>query len=103
VAGPEFRRDLYRGAATDYERFRMILADCGFATGESWTLPVSHEWSVEALTGFVFSTSVLSRAALGGQAGAFAAELERDLLGCVPGGRFRQVISFACELARRPG
>ena len=82
---------------------RVILGDCGLETGESWALPVSHEWSVEALTGFVFSTAVLSRAALGGQAGAFAAELERDLLGCVPGGRFRQVISFACELARRPG
>jgi hypothetical protein len=82
---------------------RVILGDCGFETGESWTVPVSHQWSVEALTGFAFSTSVLSRAALGGRAGAFAAELKRDLLGCVPGGRFRQVISFACELARRPG
>ena len=82
---------------------RAILGDCGFETGESWTLLVSHEWTVAALAGFVFSTSVLSRAALGGQAPAFAADLERELLGCVPGGRFPQVVGFACELARRPG
>jgi SAM-dependent methyltransferase len=82
---------------------RAILSDCGFEAGESWTLLVSHEWTVASLAGFVFSTSVLSRAALGAQAAACAADLERELLGCVPGGRFRQVISFACELAQRPG
>jgi SAM-dependent methyltransferase len=81
----------------------MILRDCGFEAGPTWSVPVSHEWTVEALTGFVFSTSVLSRAALGGQGPAFAAELRHELLGCVPGGRFRQVIGFAWELARRPG
>ncbi|HMH90809.1 MAG TPA: hypothetical protein VK586_06945 [Streptosporangiaceae bacterium] len=70
----------------------MILGDCGFEAGESWTVLVSHEWTVAALAGFMF-----------GQAAACTADVERELLGCVPGGRFRQVISFACELARRPG
>jgi hypothetical protein len=50
----------------------------------------------------VFSTSVLSRAALGARAAEFAADLRRELLGGAPDGRFRQVISFGCELARRP-
>jgi SAM-dependent methyltransferase len=80
----------------------MILRDCGFEAGPTWSVPVSHEWTIAALTGFVFSTSVLSRAALGARAAEFAADLRRELLGGAPDGRFRQVISFGCELARRP-
>jgi len=80
----------------------MILRDCGFEAGPTWSVPVSHDWTIEALTGFVFSTSVLSRAALGARAAEFAADLRRELLGGAPDGRFRQAISFGCELARRP-
>ena len=80
----------------------MILRDCGFEAGPTGSVPVSHEWTMEALTGFVFSTSVLSRAALGARAAEFAADLRRELAGGAPDGRFRQVISFGCELARRP-
>lgn len=66
-----------------------------------FTAPVT--WSVDALAGFAYSTSVLSRAALGDHAAAFAADLRRRLLACEGDGVFEQDVSFAYQLARRPG
>ena len=89
VAGPVFRRDLYRGTARDYERFRVPY-------------PPGLTADLADRAGFALSTSVLSRAVLGGRAGDFAADLRRELHASQPDGRFRQTIDFACDLARRP-
>jgi len=91
-----------------YERARSelpdlaILREAGFQLAGSYRFRTAHEWTIETLTGFVFSTSVLSRAALGGHASAFANDLQQQLRACEPAGRFRQAIGFAYELARRP-
>jgi SAM-dependent methyltransferase len=91
-----------------YERARserpdvVILREAGFQLAGSYRFPTAHEWTIETLTGFVFSTSVLSRAALGGHASAFANDLQQELRACEPAGRFRQAIGFAYELACRP-
>jgi hypothetical protein len=45
---------------------------------------------------------VLSRAALGSLAPEFEADIRRELQAADPGGRFRQSVSFANELFRRP-
>jgi SAM-dependent methyltransferase len=65
-----------------------------------FTAPATR--SVDALTGFAYSTSVLSRAALGDHAAEFAADLRRRLLACQGDGVFEQDASFAYQLARRP-
>jgi len=57
---------------------------------------------VDSITGFMLSTAVLSRLALGDGAAGFEAELRRDLLARSPDGSFAQRVSFACELYRRP-
>jgi SAM-dependent methyltransferase len=91
-----------------YERARserpdlVILRQAGFQIAGSYEFPTAQEWTVETLIGFVFSTSVLSRAALGGHASGFADDLQQELRACEPAGRFRQTIGFAYELARRP-
>ena len=55
---------------------------------------------VETLTGFMYSTSILSHEALGRNAEAFARDLRKRLLDVEPEGVFRETISFSYTLAR---
>jgi SAM-dependent methyltransferase len=80
----------------------VILREAGFTIVGRFEFAVSHVWTADDIAGFVASTSVLSPAALGGDAASFDADLRRVLLGCRPDGRFRHDASFAFELARRP-
>jgi len=79
-----------------------VLRESGFQLAGAYQFPTAHEWPLEALIGFVYSTSVLSHAALGGHASGFEDDLRHELLALEPSGRFRQTIGFAYELARRP-
>jgi SAM-dependent methyltransferase len=80
----------------------VILAEAGFEEVGRREFTVVKEWTAEDLIGYLFSTSVLSRAALGARVAEFEADLGRELLAVEPSGRTRQSISFACDLARRP-
>jgi hypothetical protein len=68
----------------------------------SYTFPTVHEWTPDSLIGYAFSTSTLSRSALGRSAGSFEADLRRALSAFAPGDPLTQTIRFAYELARRP-
>jgi ubiquinone/menaquinone biosynthesis C-methylase UbiE len=81
---------------------RAILEQAGFSYTGSWQFSIHHEWSIESLTGFAYSTSILSRAALGELAPAFEADLRAELTPHSDHGRFPQEIPFAYELARHP-
>ncbi len=78
------------------------MRDAGFEAAGTCQFLTEHDWTAEDLAGFALSTSVLSRAALGGMTEDFAADLRRELHASQPDGRFRQAIDFACDLARRP-
>lgn len=80
----------------------QILQDAGFEQPERREFGFGHVWTADELAGHAFSTAVLSEAALGDLAPDFAADLRRKLLTVEPSGRFRQVSTFALELARRP-
>jgi hypothetical protein len=82
---------------------RAILRQAGFRAVGGYQFPAVHEWTPDAIVGFVFSTSVLSRAALGDLAADFEDDVRREMLACASAGRLRQVIDFGYELARRPG
>jgi SAM-dependent methyltransferase len=92
-----------------YERARrerpdlVILTGAGFDAAGRYEFTVDHDWTPEALAGHLLSTAVLSPAALGGRVTEFAADLRRELLAVQGGGRFRQTMRFAYDLARRPG
>lgn len=79
-----------------------ILGDCGFEPIGRYTFSVDHEWTADTLIGHAYSTSVLSRAALGGLAADFEADVRRELAASDAVGRFRQVIEFAYDLFRKP-
>jgi ubiquinone/menaquinone biosynthesis C-methylase UbiE len=81
---------------------RAILSESGFEFAGRREFRADHEWTAESLAGFLFSTSVLSRAALGGLAADFESDIRGELHAADPAGRFGQSISFACDLFRRP-
>jgi SAM-dependent methyltransferase len=80
-----------------------ILRDAGFEHGGTYEFEVAHEWTAETIIGFLFSTSILSPAALGSNAGAFKRDVSSELHALSPTGRFRQDIRFDYVLACRPG
>jgi SAM-dependent methyltransferase len=79
-----------------------ILTSAGFTIVGAFEFPTPYEWSVETLIGFMYSTSILSRPALGPNVQAFERDLRERLLAVQPDGAFHDDISFSYTLARRP-
>ncbi len=79
-----------------------VLRQAGFELAGKCEVTATKEWTVTELAGFAFSTSVLSRVALGDRAGQFEADLRRAVEACAADRPLRQEVSFAFELARRP-
>jgi len=82
---------------------RVVLQRSGFEVLGEYRFPTRHEWSIDSLAGMLFSTSFLSRQALGDQADRFLSNLRNRLLACEPSGVFPETIQFSYELARRLG
>jgi SAM-dependent methyltransferase len=79
-----------------------VLTDAGFKPAGSQRFPTVHEWTVDALIGFVYSTSFLPKAVVGNQADAFELNVRRDLGKFTTDNVLPETIDFAFELARRP-
>jgi ubiquinone/menaquinone biosynthesis C-methylase UbiE len=84
------------------EPHTTVLARAGFTTVGHFEFLAPHEWSVESLVGFMYSTSFLSREALGTHREAFEEDMRERLLSLEPTGVFREEISFGYDLAERP-
>ena len=80
---------------------RVVLKEAGFQPIGRYEFAIEHEWTPGELIGFLYSTSTLSRAALGALAPEFEADVRRELLSCEPTSRLHQTIVFAYELVRR--
>jgi ubiquinone/menaquinone biosynthesis C-methylase UbiE len=78
---------------------RTILEETGFELQGFHSFPLEHDWTPEALIGFVYSTSFLPRVVLGELADDFEADLRTTL---APAGPLHQTINFGYELACRP-
>jgi SAM-dependent methyltransferase len=76
-----------------------VLTDAGFDYLGKREFSVAYEWTAETLIGHAYSTSVLSRAALGDSAADFETDLRRTLLPHTP---FTHRVGFAYELSRKP-
>jgi len=84
------------------ETHAEVLASAGFTIVGTFDFDTPYEWNVDTLTGFMFSTSVLSHDALGSNVDAFERDLRARLLAVEPDGIFREEISFSYMLARTP-
>jgi hypothetical protein len=79
-----------------------VLADAGLEVVGIYEFQVPYVWSLETLAGFAYSTSILSRPALGEHVEAFECDLHDRLLAIHPDGRFEEPAWFKYELAARP-
>lgn len=61
-----------------------------------------HTWTADSLIGYLKSTSVASRRALGDRAGQFESELRTVLRESDPSGSYGETVEFFMLLARRP-
>ena len=78
-----------------------VLASAGFTIVGEFDFATPHEWTVEHLIGFMYSTSVLSQDTLGPNVQAFERDLRAQLLDVGPVGVFSQEIDFSYTLARK--
>jgi SAM-dependent methyltransferase len=89
----------YGGGPDDDER---VLRGQGFADVASHFLVEAHDWTIEAIIGYLYSTSVCSRNLLGGRVDAFEADLKAALLSSDPGGIYRENIRWGFTIGRKP-
>jgi SAM-dependent methyltransferase len=87
--------------AMDRDPHARVLERAGLVYEGKFEFSVAYRWSVESLAGFVYSTSLLSRAVLGTRIDDFERDLSRALLDARPDGDFEHELSFGYELARR--
>jgi SAM-dependent methyltransferase len=79
-----------------------ILRAAGFEDVESRTFLHPYVWTLDAIVGYLYSTSVASKHALGDRAANFEADLRQTLLAHDARGEYPATISFGYTLARRP-
>ena len=79
-----------------------VLTAAGFQPVQAARFFVEHEWTIDALLGYVYSTAALPRAALGSHVKAFESDLRHEVEAYAKGGLLLATIEFASELARRP-
>ncbi len=80
----------------------LVLRAAGFDVVRSSRFSTAHDWSVEALIGFVYSTSFLPRVVLRDRTETFERDLRRELGSFEARNELSETIDFAYELARRP-
>lgn len=88
------------GSGPDHDG--RLLREEGFVEVASHPLVETHDWTIEAILGYLYSTSVSSKAVLGGNAEAFEADLRAALLAHDPVGVYREDIQWGYTIARKP-
>lgn len=78
-----------------------VLADAGFTIVRQHAVDVRRTWSLDEITGYVFSTSVASKRVLGPAADRFAADLRATLLAHDAVGMYAETMSYYFVLARK--
>jgi hypothetical protein len=79
-----------------------VLEQAGFGDIAEKTYAAQHMWTLEMFIGYLHSTSLASKAALGQDADAFETELRQTPLALEPSGLLRETADFSCPTARRP-
>jgi SAM-dependent methyltransferase len=91
-----------QGPADGPDHDTPVLREAGFNEVESHAFIEPHEWTLEGILGFLYSTSVCSKAALAGSTERFEEDLKAALLAHDPRGKYRENIQWGYTLARKP-
>ncbi len=85
------------------EHCEQVLRDAGFVDVSSYAFLEPHTWTIGSIMGFLYSTSVSSRKALGANVAEFETELRAALLAFGPGGTYRDTTRWGYTFGRRKG
>ncbi len=88
--------------ASEHRPFPEILADAGFVRVKGGEYRYEHRWSLDAIIGYLYSTSYCRPDLLGDRRADFEADLRRTLLGRHPAGEFTQEIWADYTLGWKP-
>jgi ubiquinone/menaquinone biosynthesis C-methylase UbiE len=88
-------------APVNHPPFEQTLSEAGFRDLRTREFQVAHTWSLDTLLGYFFSTSILSRRALGARAARFEAELHELLSPWDRGAGLQESATFAYLAATR--
>ena len=92
-----------RGSAEGPDLHERVMREAGFIDVASHVFVEPQEWTIDSILGFLYSTSVSSKAVLGGSAQQFEAELTAAMLAHDPAGTYQENIQWGYTLARKPG
>jgi ubiquinone/menaquinone biosynthesis C-methylase UbiE len=90
------------GADAGPEHVARRLREAGFTDITTRSFAEPHDWTLEGVSGYLQSTSVCSRKALGDDFDAFEADLQAALLAEAESGVFHEDLSFGYTLGRKP-
>ncbi len=90
------------GAEVGPGAYERVLRRAGFIDVESRSFEEPRDWTFEEIIGYLQSTSVCSRKALGGDFEGFEAELRAALLESGESPTFHETLSWGYTLGRRP-
>jgi SAM-dependent methyltransferase len=83
---------------------RQVLSEAGFQAVGRYEFAAGRSWTLAEIGGYVRATSALPAVVLGDQAAAFDADLAAALgRHADADGRYPQTVSFAYDLASKPG
>jgi trans-aconitate methyltransferase len=90
------------GAEVGPGAYERVLRAAGFIDVSEQTFHEPRDWNFEQIVGYLESTSVCSRKALGGDFEAFEAELRAALLDPTESATFHETLSWGYTLGRKP-
>ncbi len=89
------------GTSYYYEPFETLVERSPFRKYEVFTHDYVHEWTIDDLVGFTFSTSGASPKLFGVRVREFERDLREELLNLEPSGRFAEKVRVEALLARK--
>jgi SAM-dependent methyltransferase len=88
------------GSGPDHDE--RVLRAAGFVEVASHPFLEPREWTIDTILGYLYSTSVCSKAVLGGNTEAFEADLKAALFAHDPSGAYRENTQWGYTLGRKP-
>lgn len=95
--------DSPKGPASDPEHNERVFREAGFVKVASYPFTEGHEWTIESILGYLYSTSACSKVLLGDDIGQFESELRTALLAHDPSGIYREYADWGYTIGRKPG
>jgi SAM-dependent methyltransferase len=94
--------DSPKGPASYPEHNERVFRESGFVEVASYAFIERHEWKIESILGYLYSTSACSKVLLGDDVERFESELRAALLAYDPSGIYQERADWGYTIGRKP-